>query len=584
MLNTPVFIPTTPEEVHQMGWKSLDVIIVSGDTYLDSSYIGAAVIGRVLLEAGYRVGIIAQPDIQTDKDIARLGEPELFWGVTSGSVDSMVANYTALGKRRKSDDLTPGGINTRRPDRAVIVYTNLIRRYFKQTAPIVLGGIEASLRRISHYDSWSDSVRRSILVDAKADILVYGMAEQSICELAEKLKHTENIESIRGICYVRKQKPDPSPHFQGHDIQLPDHAVVANNKHELALMFATFYANADPITGKRLYQRQDTRYLVQNPSQFPLPTKELDKIYEMPFARQVHPFYSKYGPVKALDTIRFSLTTHRGCYGECRFCAITVHQGRFVTSRSKASILREADSFNTSADFKGIISDVGGPTANMYGFECEIKKTKGACLNKSCLFPNPCKHLPINHSRQIQLLKSLQKMDGVRKVFVGSGIRYDLILKDRKFGQPYLEELIRNHISGQLKIAPEHVQESVLDLMGKPGSDCLEAFLGLFDRLNRKNRTKIFLTYYLMAAHPGCTLAYMRKLRDFATRVLRLLPEQVQIFTPSPSTFSTLMYYTGINPFTGKKIFVEKKPAGKQKQKNLIIGNQSRSTKKNRPL
>jgi uncharacterized radical SAM protein YgiQ len=583
-LNTPIFIPTTPEEVHQMGWKGLDVIIISGDTYLDSSYIGASVIGRVLLEAGYRVGIIAQPDVQTDKDIARLGEPELFWGVTSGSVDSMVANYTALGKRRKSDDLTPGGLNTRRPDRAVIVYTNLIRRYFKQTAHIVLGGIEASLRRISHYDSWSDSVRRSILVDAKADFLVYGMAERSIFELAEKLKHKESIESIRGICYISKEKPELSPHFQGHDIQLPDHGVVVNNKYELARMFVTFYANADPITGKRLYQQQDTRYLVQNPPQFPLSTEELDKIYEMPFARRVHPFYSKYGYVKAVDTIRFSLTTHRGCYGECRFCAITVHQGRFVTSRSKASILREAASFKTFADFKGIIADVGGPTANMYGFECEIKKHKGACLNKSCLFPSPCKHLPVNHSPQIQLLKSLQKLDGVRKVFVGSGIRYDLILKDRNFGQSYVEELIRNHISGQLKIAPEHVQESVLDLMGKPGSDCLKAFLGLFDRLNRKNRTKIFLTYYLMAAHPGCTLADMHQLRNFATKIMRLLPEQVQIFTPSPSTFSTLMYYTGINPFTGKIIFVEKKPAGKQKQKDLIVRIGGRSPKKKHHL
>jgi uncharacterized radical SAM protein YgiQ len=575
-LKSPAFIPTTPEEIHQQGWKGVDVVIVSGDTYIDSSYIGAAVIGRVLLEAGYRVGIIAQPDIQTEKDIARLGEPELFWGVTSGSVDSMVANYTALGKRRKSDDLTPGGLNTRRPDRAVIVYTNLIRRYFKQTVPIVLGGIEASLRRISHYDAWSDSVRRSILVDAKADILVYGMAERSISELAEKLKHKENIESVRGICYISKQKPEPSPHFQGPDIQLPDHAVVVKNNDELAKMFATFYKNADPITGKRLYQRQDTRYLVQNPPQFPLSTEELDKIYEMPFSRQAHPFYSKDGHVKALDTIRFSLTTHRGCYGECRFCAITVHQGRFVTSRSKASVLREAISFNTFADFKGVISDVGGPTANMFGFECEIKKNKGACADKGCLFPKPCKHLPVNHSSQIHLLKSLQRLDGIRKVFVGSGIRYDLILKDRKFGESYLVELIRNHISGQLKIAPEHVKESVLNLMGKPGSDCLEAFLGLFDRLNRKNHTKVFLTYYLMAAHPGCTLADMQQLRDFATKIMRLLPEQVQIFTPSPSTFSTLMYCTGKNPFTGRKIFVEKKTAGKKKQKDIITGSRHR--------
>jgi uncharacterized radical SAM protein YgiQ len=569
-LKTPVFIPTTLEEVRQLGWNGLDVVIVSGDTYIDSSYIGTAVIGRVLLEAGYRVGIIAQPDIQTNKDIAGLGEPELFWGVTSGSVDSMVANYTALGKRRKSDDLTPGGLNTRRPDRAVIVYTNLIRRYFKQTVPIVLGGIEASLRRISHYDAWSDSVRRSILVDSKADILVYGMAERSIIELAEKLKHKENIDSVRGICYISKKAPEPSSYFQGSDIQLPDHEVVAKNKDELARMFTTFYHNADPIRGKRLYQRQDTRYLVQNPPQFPLSTAEIDNIYEMPFARDVHPFYGKDGHVKALDTIRFSLTTHRGCYGECRFCAITVHQGRFVISRSKASVLREAASFNTFADFKGVISDVGGPTANMYGFECEIKKNNGACPDKSCLFPGPCKHLPVNHSRQIRLLKSLQNLDGIRKVFVGSGIRYDLILKDRKFGTPYLEELIRNHVSGQFKIAPEHVQEQVLNLMGKPGPDCLGGFLGLFDRINRKHRKKVFLTYYLMAAHPGCTHADMRQLREFAIKTLRLLPEQVQIFTPSPSTFSTLMYCTGKNPFTGKKIFVEKKTAGKQKQKDLI--------------
>ena len=571
-METPVFIPTTQDEIHQLGWKGLDVVIVSGDTYMDSSYIGAAVIGRVLLEAGYRVGIIAQPDTKTDKDIARLGEPELFWGVTSGSVDSMVANYTALGKRRKSDDLTPGGLNIGRPDRAVIVYTNLIRRYFKQTAPIVLGGIEASLRRISHYDAWSDSVRRSILVDSKADILVYGMAERTIIELTEKLKHKESIESVRGICYLSKQAPEPSHHFQGPDIQLPDHEVVVNNNNELAGMFSTFYKNADPITGKRLYQRQDTRYLVQNPPQFPLSTEELDKIYEMPFNRQVHPFYSKDGHVKALDTIRFSLTTHRGCYGECRFCAITVHQGRFVTSRSKASVLKEAASFKANPDFKGVISDVGGPTANMYGFECEIKKIKGACIDKGCLFPKPCKHLPVNHSRQIRLLKALQNLDGIRKVFVGSGIRYDLILKDRQFGEPYLEELIRNHISGQLKIAPEHVQEHILNLMGKPGSDCLEAFLALFDRLNRKNHKKIFLTYYLMAAHPGCTLADMRKLREFAIKTLRLLPEQVQIFTPSPSTFSTLMYFTGKNPFTSRNIFVEKKTTGKQKQKELITG------------
>ena len=543
---------------------------------MDSSYIGAAVIGRVLLEAGYRVGIIAQPDIRSDKDIVRLGEPELFWGVTSGSVDSMVANYTASGKKRKTDDLTPAGLNTRRPDRAVIVYANLIRRYFKHTVPIVLGGIEASLRRVSHYDAWSESIRRSILVDAKADILVYGMAERTILELAEKIKNRENTESIRGICYISKEVPELSPDFNGPDIQLPDHEVVAKDNDELARMFGAFYENSDPITGKRLYQRQDTRFIVQNPAQFPLSTNELDKVYEMPFAREVHPFYAEQGYVKALDTIRFSLTTHRGCYGECRFCAITVHQGRFVTSRSKASVLREAATFSSYPDFKGIISDVGGPTANMYGFECQIKKRKGACANKSCLFPKPCKHLPVTHRPQIRLLKSLESLEGIRKVFVASGIRYDLILKDRNFGEAYLDQLIRSHISGQLKIAPEHVKEHVLDLMGKPDRNCLEAFLGMFDRLNRKNRSKVFLTYYLMAAHPGCTLSDMRQLREFAIKTLRLLPEQVQIFTPTPSTFSTLMYCTDKNPFTGKKIFVEKKIDGKKKQKDIIIRSRNR--------
>ena len=575
-MKKPVIIPTTQEEIHHLEWKGLDAIIVTGDTYIDSPYIGAAVIGRILLEAGYRVGIIAQPDIQTDKDISRLGEPNLFWGVTSGSLDSMVANYTALGKKRKRDDLTPGGLNNKRPDRAVIVYTNLIRRYFKKTVPIVLGGIEASLRRVSHYDAWSDSVRRSILFDAKADILVYGMAERTIFQLAENLKHKENLESLRGICYVSKHKPEPSSYFENPDIQLPDHAVVIRNNAELEHMFHVFYKNSDPITGKRLYQRQDTRYLIQNPPQLPLSTKELDKVYEMPFTRQVHQFYAKEGHVKAQDTICFSLTTHRGCYGECRFCAITIHQGRFVTSRSKASVLKEALSFRANPAFKGIISDVGGPTANMFGFECEVKKKKGACVDKSCLFPNPCKHLPVNHNPQIQLLKSLKNLDGIRKVFVSSGIRYDLILKDKKFGQAYLEEIIKNHISGQLKIAPEHIQEHILNLMGKPSSSCLEAFLAMFDRVSCRNGRKVFLTYYLMAAHPGCTLSDMRQLKEFATKTMKLLPEQVQIFTPTPSTFSTLMYCTARNPFCGKKIFVETDTPGKQKQKDVITGSHRR--------
>ncbi|MEE4262886.1 MAG: YgiQ family radical SAM protein, partial [Desulfobacteraceae bacterium] len=347
VIQTPTFIPTTAQEVQALGWKHLDVILVTGDAYIDASHIGVAVIGRVLLDAGYRVGIIAQPDIQGDRDIARLGEPELFWGVTAGCIDSMIANYTASSKRRKSDDLTPGGLNTKRPDRAVIIYCNLIRRFFKQTRPIVLGGVEASLRRISHYDAGSDSVRRSILFDAKADILVYGMAEQSILEIAQKFKRQEDIRSIRGICYISRQFPEAASDFEGPDIELPDHDKVSRDKELFSRMFKAFYENADPFTAKRLCQRQDTRYLVHNPPQFPLSSDALDRIYELPYTRDVHPFYKKQGQVTALDTIRFSLTTHRGCYGECRFCAITVHQGRHVVSRSEASLLREAATFMT---------------------------------------------------------------------------------------------------------------------------------------------------------------------------------------------------------------------------------------------
>ena len=566
----PAFIPATPKEMDLLGWKALDVILVTGDAYIDAPHIGVAVIGKALMHAGWRVGIIAQPDVSGGLDIARLGEPELFWGVTSGCVDSMIANYTASGKRRKKDDLTPGGLNDRRPDRAVIVYSNLIRRHFKKTRPIVLGGIEASLRRISHYDAGSDSVRRSVLFDAKADYLAYGMAEQSILELADKLHRRQATHSIRGICYISTDMPPENPEFPGPDIMLPDHAAAEKDRDAFARMFTEFYRNADPVTGRRLLQKQDTRYLVQNPP-CPAPVPEaLDRIYELPYARDVHPLHQKQGRVTALDTIAFSITTHRGCYGECRFCAIAVHQGRDVVSRSEDSVLREAAALTKHRNFKGIISDLGGPTANMYGIECDRKRTKGACRDRSCLFPEPCSRLPVHHGRQIALLKAIRGLPGIRKVFVGSGIRYDLILRDRSAGAPYLEEILRHHVSGQLKIAPEHVQNPVLALMGKPGRECLEDFMALFDRLNRKCGKKAFLTYYLMAAHPGCALEDMEKLREFAVRRLHLLPEQIQIFTPSPSTFSTLMYCTGRDPFSGREIFVEKTTAGKEKQKAVM--------------
>ena len=567
------------EEARRLGWDRLDVILVTGDAYIDSPFIGTAVIGRVLFDAGYRVGIIAQPDTVDDRDIARLGEPELFWGVSAGCLDSMVANYTASGKRRKRDDLTPGGVNNRRPDRAVISYTNLIRRYFKPTKPIVLGGIEASLRRISHYDAWSGTVRRSILFDAKADLLAYGMAEETVLAIAAALRagagnksvhDFQNIQNIRGICYISRDVPDPVPGFPGSDAALPDHAAASRDKGEFTRMFRLFYANADPFTARRLYQKQDTRYLVQNPPPFPMSPASLDRIYELPYARDLHPFCGRRGPVTALDTIRFALSTHRGCFGECRFCAITVHQGRHVVSRSEASVVREAAAFTSHPGFKGIISDVGGPTANMYGFECRKKQAEGACADKGCLFPGVCRKMPVRHDRQIRLLERLRALPGIRRVFIASGIRYDLILNDRKNGERYLEEILRHHVSGQLKIAPEHVEGEVLKLMGKPGREALEEFVGLFERLKRKNALNLFLTYYFMAAHPGCTQADMASLRTFAERRLRLLPEQTQIFTPTPATWSTLMYHTGKDPFSGRDIFVEKNRTAKERQKAAI--------------
>jgi uncharacterized radical SAM protein YgiQ len=569
-----MFLPTTRAELDRLGWDWLDVILISGDTYIDSPYIGAAVIGKVLQNAGYRVGIIAQPDTETAADITRLGEPRLFWGVTSGSVDSMVANFTASKKRRRQDDFTPGGANDRRPDRALIIYTNLIRRYFKNTKPIVLGGIEASLRRVAHYDYWDDSVRRSILFDAKADIIVYGMGERTIIELAEKLTAGIPFQGIRGICHITAEPP------AGY-LRLPSYTEVKADPEQLVQMFHLFYRNSDPTTAKGLVQLYDNRYLVQNPPAEYLSENELSAVHDLDYERDVHPYYKKGGIVRALDTIRFSINTHRGCYGECNFCSIAVHQGRTIRSRSVESILAEARTLTKLPDFKGYILDLGGPTANMYGVECPTKPTKGGCSEKRCLRPDVCKNLMISHAGQIELLKKIRKIPGVKKVFVASGIRYDLIMNDRKYGRPYLEEIIRHHISGQMKIAPEHTEEKILKLMGKPGQKQLRDFKDLFDKLNQKAGKKQFLTYYLIAAHPGCDQNDMLKLKEFASKELQLRPEQVQIFTPLPSTYSALMYYTGTNPFTGEKLFVERDLRRKEEQKMLVVANKSAG--RNRP-
>ena len=559
-----MFLPTIKEELDVLGWERLDVILVTGDSYVDSPFVGVSVIGKLLVQAGYRVGIIAQPDVHSKQDIVRLGEPALFWGVSGGCVDSMVANYTATKKRKKTDDMTPGGTNDRRPDRAVIAYSNLIRRYFKETKPIVLGGVEASLRRIAHYDFWADKIRRAILFDAKADFLLYGMAERSVVELANALAEGSYVQGIRGLCYI-------APAAKAGYVELPSFQEVAQDKHAFVEMFHTFYANNDPLTAKGLCQRQDTRYLIQNPPAPYLTQKELDDVYAIDFERSQHPFYESQGQVKALETTRFSIATHRGCYGECNFCSIAVHQGRTVRWRSQASIVAEAQSLAGRSDFKGYIQDVGGPTANMYGFECDKKLEQGSCAHKRCLYPEVCGSLNVDHSKQLQLLRALRQIEGVKKVFIGSGIRYDLILDDEKDGGRYLREVVRHHVSGQLKVAPEHTQDRVLSKMGKPGNESLIEFKQQFDRLTAEAGKDQFLTYYLIAAHPGCSEKDMKRMRAFISRELQVNPEQVQIFTPTPATYSSVMYYTEIDPFTGESLFVEKDAKRKQKQKNIVL-------------
>jgi uncharacterized radical SAM protein YgiQ len=562
-----MFLPTTRQEMDRLGWDYLDVVLVTGDSYIDSPYIGSAVIGRVLAQAGYRVGIIAQPEIDSDRDICRLGEPALFWGVTGGSVDSMVANYTALKKKRKSDDYTPGGANNRRPDRAVLVYSNLIRRYFKNTRPIVLGGIEASLRRIAHYDYWSDRIRGSVLFDAKADYLLYGMAEKSVVELAVALKagprSDEQIQNVSGLCYIAKAG-------RMDYLELPAYETVAADKNALIDMFLTFYQNNDPLTARGLFQKHRDRYLIQNPPGNYLTQTEMDAVYGLHFERRQHPYYEKQGKVTALDTIQFSISTHRGCYGECNFCAIAVHEGRTVRWRSPESILAEAKEMTGHPDFKGYILDAGGPTANMYGFECKKKLEHGNCVKKRCTFPEICPLLKVDHQPQVKLLKQLRRIPGIKKVFVASGIRYDLVQADQSSGREYLCELLEHHVSGQMKVAPEHTEERVLHYMGKPGKASLEKFKQQFDQLSQQAGKPQFLTYYLIAAHPGCSEQDMVDLKRFTSRKLKINPEQVQIFTPTPSTYSSLMYYTEMDPFTRAPMFVEKDLRRKARQKDII--------------
>ena len=555
-----MFLPTSKQELKSLGWERPDVILVTGDTYIDSPHIGVALIGKYLLKHGFKTAVIAQPAMDNNKDITRLGDPGLFWGVTAGCIDSMVANYTAAKKFRNQDDYTPGGVNIR-PNRAVIAYTILIRRYFKNTKPIVLGGLEASLRRIAHYDYWDDGLRRSILFDAKADILAYGMAEKTVVELAQALQKGADWKKNKGICYISNVQ-------RKNNIQLNSFEEVSTNKKLFFKMSKIFQENIDN-TSAGFSQKHGDRFLIHNPSQEPLSRAELDDVYELDFQRDVHPYY-KTGQVKALETIKQSVTTHRGCLGQCNFCAIAVHQGLRVVSRSRQSIIDEVRRIKQLPGFNGVISDVGGPTANMYGVTC-LKGWK--CRKKQCLMPKICVNLKFGHKDQMKMLRNLIKIGGIKKVFISSGIRHDLVIGDKKNQKRYIEQLVQYHISGQIKLAPEHCEKQVLDLMNKPSVKSLVEFKKIFDKTCAGLHKNYFLTYYFMAAYPGCTLKHMRRLKGFLSGALKIVPEQVQIFTPLPATIAATMYYCQTD-MTGRKIFCEKKLKNIQTQKKILLKNE----------
>ena len=559
------FLPISRADMEKRGWDALDFVYVIGDAYVDHSSFGPAIISRVLESRGYRVGIISQPDWTDDTSIAILGEPRLGFLVSAGNMDSMVNHYTVNKKRRHSDAYTPGGAAGKRPDRAAIVYGNLIRRTFKKT-PIILGGIEASLRRLGHYDYWSDKMRRSILLDSGADLISYGMGEKSIVEIADALAagiDVKDITFIKGTVFKTQDisvVPDP--------VMLPSWEEISSDKAAYAKSFLTQEKNTDAITGKPLVEPYpDKEFVVVNPPSAPLTTMEMDDIYELPYMNAPHPSYEKLGGVPAISEIKFSLTSTRGCFGGCSFCALTFHEGRVVQARSHESLIREAEEMTKAPDFKGYIHDVGGPTGNFRFPSCEKQLTKGVCANRQCLWPEPCPNLKVDHTDYVQLLRELRKIPGVKKVFVRSGIRFDYVMADAS--DDFLKELCQYHISGQLRVAPEHVSDEVLAQMGKPKNAVYKAFLDRYARVNGMTGKEQYAVPYLMSSHPGSTLASAIELAEHI-RDLGYTPEQVQDFYPTPSTLSTVMYYTGLDPRTMKPVYVPKSPREKAMQRALI--------------
>jgi len=557
------FLPISKEDMQDRNWDMLDFIFISGDAYVDHPSFGPAIICRILEKHGYKVGIIAQPDWKSTDDFKKLGKPRLGFLVSSGNLDSMLNKFTASKKFRHTDSYSPGGRSGHRPDRAVVVYCNRLREIFGKV-PIIIGGIEASLRRFAHYDYWSDTIRRSILFDSRADLLIYGMGEKQILEIAAELHQgieVAAITTVKGTCYVTSNLD-----YVWDSIEVPSYELVSKNKHSFSEAFKVEYFEQDAIRGKTIVQSSGNQYLIQNAPALPLTVEEMDEIYALPYQRTYHPIYEAMGGVPAIQEVQFSLVSHRGCFGGCHFCAIVSHQGRIIQARSQESILAEAELLTKLPEFKGYIHDVGGPTANFHEPSCQSQLERGTCREKQCLAPTPCKNLTKSHTDYLELLRALRVLPKVKKVFIRSGIRFDYLMAVK---DDFLEELCRYHISGQLKVAPEHISEKVTNLMGKSGKSVYVRFADAFKKMNQKINKKQYLVPYFMSSHPGASLKDAVELAEFI-RDLNYRPEQVQDFIPTPGTLSTCMYYTGMNPLTGETVYVAKDPVEKQMQRALM--------------
>ena len=558
------FLPVTHEEMKARGWEQADFVYITGDAYVDHPSFGAAIITRTLEAYGYKVCIISQPNWKEVEEFRRFGKPRLGFLISSGNIDSMVNHYSVSKRRRKKDSYTPNGEMGKRPDRATIVYSHMARQAYPDV-PIIVGGIEASLRRLAHYDYWDDKVRRSLLLDAKADLLLYGMGEKIIIEVADALNAgiaVEDLVYIRGSVWKTKDLS------RAYDyIMLPSYEEIVADKMTYAKSFNIQYENTDSIVAKTLVEPCQGWYVVQNPPGERLTQEEMDYTYALPYTREYHPMYKELGHIPAIDEVKFSLISNRGCYGGCNFCALTFHQGRTIQTRSKESIIEEAKKITEDVNFKGYIHDVGGPTANFYAPSCDKQITKGVCKKKQCLHPNPCKQLKVDHSEYLDLLRQLRTLPNVKKVFVRSGIRYDYVMYDKN--DEFFHELVEHHVSGQLKVAPEHVSDKVLHYMGKPTRSLYDRFVRKYYAINKKLNKDQYLVPYLMSSHPGCDLHGAIELAEYL-RDINHQPEQVQDFYPTPGTLSTTMFYTGVDPRTMTPVYVPKNPNEKAMQRALI--------------